>query len=143
VKEGSGTLLTGGVRMGDSLSNGFFVKPTVFGDVHPDSDLARFEIFGPVLSVFRFEDERHVVAQANDSRFGLAAYIQTRDIGRAIKLASELEAGSIHVNGWSGMPPNTPFGGYKQSGFGREGGREGLDEFLEAKNVYINYPDIS
>jgi aldehyde dehydrogenase (NAD+) len=134
---GGATLLTGGARLGGDLAPGYFLAPTVLADVAHDSEIAREEVFGPVLSVLRFSDEEEVVAKANDSRYGLAAYVHTRDLARAHRLADAIEAGSISVNGMSGMSPTTPFGGYKQSGFGREGGRAGLEEWLRVKNVFI------
>lgn len=130
-------LLTGGTRLGGSLGGGYFIAPTVLGDVDHRSELAQNEVFGPVLSVLRFRDEADVVEKANDNRFGLAAYIHTRDIGRAHRVAHAIDAGYVSVNGFSGMSPTAPFGGYKQSGFGREGGRAGLEEWLRAKNVFI------
>lgn len=140
--EGSGSLLAGGerlgrARLGDGLADGYFVAPTIFGDVVHGSDLAANEVFGPVLSILRFKDEDEVVAKANDSHFGLGAYLHTRDIGRAHRIAGRLEAGMVIVNGMPGMSPGAPFGGYKQSGFGREGGRWGIEEFLQQKNVFI------
>jgi aldehyde dehydrogenase (NAD+) len=131
------TLLAGGTRLGGDLAAGYFLAPTVLTDVAHDSEIAREEVFGPVLSVLRFSTEDEVVAKANDSRYGLAAYAHTRDLARAHRLAYAIEAGSISVNGMSGMSPTTPFGGYKQSGFGREGGRAGLEEWLRPKNVFI------
>jgi aldehyde dehydrogenase (NAD+) len=135
--EGSGRLLTGGTRMGGSLTDGYYVAPTIFGDVVHGSDLATNEVFGPVLSVLRFADEDEVVAKANDSAFGLGAYLHTSDISRAHRVAGKLEAGMVIINGLPGMSPGAPFGGYKQSGFGREGGRWGIEEFLQQKNVFI------
>lgn len=135
--EGSGRLLTGGTRMGGSLTDGYYVAPTIFGDVVHGSDLATNEVFGPVLSVLRFTDEDEVVAKANDSAFGLGAYLHTSDISRAHRVAGKLEAGMVIINGLPGMSPGAPFGGYKQSGFGREGGRWGIEEFLQQKNVFI------
>jgi acyl-CoA reductase-like NAD-dependent aldehyde dehydrogenase len=135
VDEGSGKLLTGGVRLDGALADGYFVAPTVFGDVDHDSSLAREEIFGPVLSVLRFHDEDEVVAKANDSPFGLSAYLHTRDGARGQRVARQLEVGTVIVNGFPGMSPGAPFGGVKQSGFGREGGRAGIDEFVRRKNV--------
>jgi acyl-CoA reductase-like NAD-dependent aldehyde dehydrogenase len=132
VDEGAGTVLTGGKRL---ERDGYFVAPTVFGDVDHDSSLAREEIFGPVLSVLRFHDEDEVVAKANDSDFGLSAYVHTRDGARAQRVARQLEVGTVIVNGFPGMSPGAPFGGVKQSGFGREGGRAGIEEFLRRKNV--------
>ncbi len=135
VDEGSGTLLTGGRKLDGELADGYFVAPTVFGDVDHDSSLAREEIFGPVLSVLRFRDEDEVVAKANDSDFGLSAYVHTRDGARARRVARQLEVGTVIVNGFPGMSPGAPFGGVKQSGFGREGGRAGIEEFVRRKNV--------
>ncbi len=136
--DGSGTLLTGGHRLGGDLAGGYFVAPTVFGDVDHDSDLARNEIFGPVLSVLRFVEEDEVLAKVNDSDYGLGAYLHTRDVSRALRMAAAFEVGSVTVNGFPGGTPNAPFGGYKQSGFGREGGRAGLDEMVRRKNVFIS-----
>jgi aldehyde dehydrogenase (NAD+) len=135
VDEGAGTLLTGGERLDGALAGGYFVAPTVFGDVEHDSTLAREEIFGPVLSVLRFHDEDEVVDKANDSPFGLSAYLHTRDSARAQRVARRLDVGTVIVNGFPGMTPGAPFGGVKQSGFGREGGRAGIEEFVRRKNV--------
>ncbi len=103
-----GTLLTGGRRLGGSLAEGYFIAPTIFGDVDHGSDLAANEVFGPVLSVLRFRDEDEVVAKANDSDFGLGAYLHTRDIGRAHRVAGKLEAGMVIINGLPGMSPGAP-----------------------------------
>lgn len=138
--EGEGRLVHGGRRVGGELGAGYFIEPTVFTDVSPDSRLAREEIFGPVLSVTRFKTEEEALHLANDSELGLAAYVQTSSLERAHRLAAKLEAGYVSVNGFPHLSPTMPFGGFKQSGFGRIGGREGLEEFLQTKNVFIGLP---
>jgi aldehyde dehydrogenase (NAD+) len=134
---GAGELLAGGERLGDDLAAGYFVAPTVFGEVDNTSELAQREIFGPVLSIVRFSDEDEAVALANATEYGLGGLVFTRDIDRAHRLAKRLAAGYVGINAFPPMPPNAPFGGVKQSGFGREGGREGLMEFLRIKNVFV------
>ncbi|MGP0051408.1 MAG: aldehyde dehydrogenase family protein [Solirubrobacteraceae bacterium] len=136
-EEGHGRLLAGGHRLGGELAGGFFIAPTVFGDVDHDTDLAQQEIFGPVLSFLRFSTEEEAIRLANATAYGLAAYVHTRDVSRAHRVAAELEAGNVWVNGFFGIPPSMPFGGVKQSGYGRVGGREGLREFLRTKNVWV------
>lgn len=134
---GDGRLLCGGERLGGELAQGYFLAPTVFADVDNRSPLAQQEVFGPVLAIMRFHDESEAIAMANDSPYGLAGYVHTRDLGRAHRVASRLEAGYIGVNAFPPLPAQAPFGGYKQSGSGREGGRAGIEEFLRHKNVYI------
>lgn len=134
---GEGRLLIGGGRAGGELARGYFVEPTVFGDVDNDSPLAQEEIFGPVLSMLRFHDESEAVALANGTSYGLGGFVFTRDLGTAHRVADALESGTVGVNAFPPMPANVPFGGVKQSGFGREGGRAGLDEYLRTKNVYV------
>lgn len=135
--EGAGQLLTGGQRLGGGLADGYFLPPTVFGGVDNRSHLAQEEIFGPVLSVIKFSSEAEAVSLANDTKYGLGAFVHTSDVTRAHSLAADLDAGYIGVNGFPLMPPNAPFGGVKQSGHGREGGLEGLREFVRIKNVYV------
>lgn len=137
VEGGAGKLVAGGHRMGGDLASGFFVEPTLLVDVDNRSEIAQEEVFGPVLVITRFADEEEAVALANDSRFGLGAYVQTRDLGRAHRVAAALQAGFVSVNTKPLVSPPTPFGGMGQSGFGREGGLEGLREFLVTKNVCI------
>ena len=134
----SGRLCAGGSRAGGDLAEGFFVEPTVFADADPTSPLVREEIFGPVLAVLPFDDEEEAVALANDTDYGLAGYVWTNDVRRAHRVADVLEAGYVSVNGMAPLPPQAPFGGWKASGHGLEGGRAGIDEFLRPKNVFVS-----
>ncbi|MDQ3147377.1 MAG: aldehyde dehydrogenase family protein [Actinomycetota bacterium] len=129
-------LVTGGDRPGGELANGNFVNATLFADVDNDMAIARDEIFGPVLAVIPFADEDEAVRLANDTDYGLGASVQTADVSRALRVARAVRSGTFGVNGYTVMP-NAPFGGYKQSGVGREGGAEGIDAFLETKTVTI------
>ena len=138
VSEKSGTLTTGGRRLGGDLAGGYFLEPTVFADVDNSSHLAQEEIFGPVLSIIRFGDQQEAVSIANDSPYGLAGFVFTSDLVRAHTVAAELDTGYIGVNHFPVLPPTAPFGGVKQSGHGREGGRDGLQEFLRIKNVNVS-----
>jgi succinate-semialdehyde dehydrogenase/glutarate-semialdehyde dehydrogenase len=117
---------------------GYFYEPTVLGDVPDDAELLREEIFGPVAPVRSFDDEEAAIAAANATEYGLVAYVYTRDLKRAIRVIEGLETGMVGLN--QGMVSNAaaPFGGVKQSGFGREGGKEGIDEYLETKYVAVN-----
>jgi aldehyde dehydrogenase (NAD+) len=135
--DGAGRLLTGGRRLDGELAEGCFIEPTVFVDVDNASPIAQEEVFGPVLSVLRFRDEAEAVRLANDTRFGLAAYVHTRDLVRAHAVADDLEAGWVGVNSFPPLAASAPFGGTKLSGFGIEGGRAGLEEFVHHKNIYI------
>src|SRR5262245_2636530 len=133
VREGA-TLVTGGPGRPDGLSRGYYVKPTVFANVKPEMSIAREEIFGPVLSILPYQSEEQVVELANDTVYGLAGYVQSGDLAHARRVASELRAGQIALNGAPGDMA-APFGGYKQSGNGREWGKYGFEEFLEIKAV--------
>jgi aldehyde dehydrogenase (NAD+) len=135
--EGAGKLVCGGAPMGGELKEGCYIQPTVFADVDPKSDLAQHEVFGPVISLIPFKDEDEAVAIANGTDYGLAAFAQTHDLQRALRLSERLIAGIVCVNGGATLSPTFPFGGIGISGFGREGGREGLDEFLRSKTVSI------
>lgn len=137
VDQRSGDLLLGGKRMGGELANGFYLEPTVFDNVDNTSELAQEETFGPVVSLIRFSDEAQALRLANDTRYGLNAFVHTNDLTRAHRVARQLEAGSVWINQISLMSPQGPYGGYKQSGFGRTGGLEGLQEFLQVKNIRI------
>jgi acyl-CoA reductase-like NAD-dependent aldehyde dehydrogenase len=120
-------------------SRGWFVPPTIFTAVSPSMRLWREEVFGPVLAVMRFETEAEAVAMANDSSFGLAAGLWTRDLERALRLHKELEAGTVWINSYRGVSSMTPLGGFKKSGFGRENGQEAVREFLQTKSVWVEY----
>ncbi len=133
IDEGA-QLVAGGVGRPDGLERGYYVKPTVFAAVRPDMKIAREEIFGPVLAIVPYRDEDHAIAIANDSPYGLAAYVQSRDVDRARRVALRLRAGSVYLN-YPAWDPGAPFGGYKQSGNGREYGEWGLESFLEVKGV--------
>ena len=129
------TLLAGGLGKPDGVTTGWFAKPTIFADVSNHMRVAQEEIFGPVLVIIPFEDEADAIAIANDTPYGLAAYVQTGDLERAIRIATRLRAGSVRINGGS-VNYGSPFGGYKQSGNGREGGTMGLEEYLETKTLH-------
>ena len=136
-QEEGARLVCGGVRGDGDLAAGNFVTPTLFTDVNNDMTIAREEIFGPVLSVIPFEDEDAALAIANTTEYGLAATVWTSDIKRALRVTKALRAGTVGINGY-GLEPNAPFGGYQQSGLGREGGTEGLLPFLETKTVILD-----
>lgn len=133
ISEGA-TLVTGGEGRPEGLGKGYFVQPTVFADVKNDMTIAQEEIFGPVLAIIGYEDEAEAVKLANDSPFGLAAYVSSGDADRARKVARALNAGMVHIN-MAVADPFAPFGGTKQSGNGREWGEAGLEEYLEVKSV--------
>jgi aldehyde dehydrogenase (NAD+) len=135
---GDGRLVTGGSRLDGALADGYYVEPTVFADVDPASPLAQTEIFGPVLSIIPFDSEAQAVEIANSTDYGLAGFVYTNDLKRAHRVAAGLEAGYIGVNAFPFLPGPAPFGGYKQSGFGRELGADGVKEFTRTKNVYID-----
>jgi aldehyde dehydrogenase (NAD+) len=134
AKEDGARLVTGGNRIGDK---GYFIEPTVFADVDPDSDLAQNEVFGPVLAITKFSTDDEAIAIANNTKYGLSGYIQTKDLHRALKVAEELVTGEVLVNGAMNLRVQRPFGGIGISGFGKEGGRAGFEEFLRYKSVGI------
>jgi len=139
---------TGRAEVGEPLVGGdledgpgYFVPPTVFVDVDPDATVAQEEIFGPVLVVSTFSEEAEAVALANDVEYGLVAGVFTSDLGRAHRLARDLDAGQVYVNEWFAGGVQTPFGGYKMSGFGREKGLDAIEEFTQTKNVGVRIED--
>ncbi|WP_334044544.1 aldehyde dehydrogenase family protein [Burkholderia ambifaria] len=133
IEEGA-TLVAGGPGRPDGLGDGFYVRPTVFSNVTPDMTIAREEIFGPVLSILTYRTEDEAIALANDSVYGLAAYVQSKDLERARRIAARLRVGNVHIN-YPAWNPAAPFGGYKRSGNGREYAEFGLVEYLETKGT--------
>ena len=133
IDEGA-KLVAGGVGKPEGLEKGYFVKPTAFANVNNQMEIARTEIFGPVLSIIPFETEEEAIKIANDTPYGLTNYIQTQDQKKANRVARKLRSGMVDVNG-AGIAVDAPFGGYKHSGIGREAGAIGIEEFLEVKAV--------
>ncbi len=132
-------LALGGERLGGDFAAGYYLPLTIFADVDHGSDLAQQEVFGPVLSVTPFDTEEEAIALANDTAYGLGAYVHTQNLRRAHHVADQLQAGTVQVNAsGEGIQPYAPFGGYKQSGYGRLGGEQGLLEFLQVKSVWMN-----
>ncbi|MDQ1178572.1 aldehyde dehydrogenase [Rhodococcus sp. SORGH_AS_0301] len=135
--EGGARVVTGGHRMGDDLADGFFLAPTIVADVPNSSYIAQNEVFGPVLSILRFTNETEAVSMANDTEFGLAGYVYTHKLERAHRVADKLQAGNVWINDCTGIPASVPFGGVKGSGFGRLGGKWGVREFTQPKNIWL------
>uniref|UniRef100_UPI0006692517 aldehyde dehydrogenase family protein n=1 Tax=Burkholderia cenocepacia TaxID=95486 RepID=UPI0006692517 len=133
IEEGA-TLVAGGPGRPEGLADGFYVRPTVFSNVTPGMTIATEEIFGPVLSIMTYRTEDEAVALANDSVYGLAAYVQSKDLERARRIAARLRVGNVHIN-YPAWNPAAPFGGYKRSGNGREYAEFGLVEYLETKGT--------
>jgi aldehyde dehydrogenase (NAD+) len=134
LKEGA-TLVTGGPGRPSGLNKGYFIRPTIFANVDNDMTIAREEIFGPVLCIVPYESEEQAIAIANDTPYGLSSYVTSRDIERARRVARQIRAGMVHING-APSDRAAAFGGYKHSGNGREWGRLGFEEFLEAKSMF-------
>ena len=133
ISEGA-TLAAGGPELPNNLEKGYFIKPTIFSDVTNDMEIAKKEIFGPVLSIIPFETEEEAIEITNDTEYGLGNYLQTEDSEKAKRVAKKLRSGIVYING-NGADSGTPFGGYRQSGNGREGGVWGLEEYLEVKTI--------
>lgn len=141
VDEGA-ELTTGGKRAeGEGLENGFFVEPTIFTNVKNSMTIAREEVFGPVLSILPFDTEEEAIAIGNDTDYGLASGVWTTDLNRAMRVSKAIRAGTVWVNTYRAVAVQAPFGGFKDSGFGRERGEVALDEFTNTKNVMIDYSD--
>jgi succinate-semialdehyde dehydrogenase/glutarate-semialdehyde dehydrogenase len=134
TSKGAKVLVGGSARDGA----GYFFDPTVLSDVPPEAELLKEEIFGPVAPVASFESEEDAIEAANNTEYGLVAYVYTRDIKRALRVCEGLDTGMVGLNQGMVSNPAAPFGGVKQSGFGREGGREGIEEYLETKYVAVN-----
>ncbi len=133
IAEGA-TLVCGGPGRPEGLNRGYYVRPTVFANVTNDMTIAREEIFGPVLCILPYDSEEDALRIANDTAYGLSSYVQSGDIAHAQRVAAQIRAGNVHING-AGVDLNAPFGGYKQSGTGREWGEFGFHEFLEVKAI--------
>ncbi len=137
------SLLCGGLRRTEGeLQKGSFVEPTIFTGCRDDMSIVREEIFGPVMSVLAFEDEDEVIGRANNTDFGLAAGVFTRDITRAHRVIEKLEAGTCWINNYNITPVEMPFGGYKNSGIGRENGRAAIEHYTQLKSVYVELGDV-
>ena len=134
------TLMAGGDKY---EGKGYYVNPTVFADVQDDMTIAKEEIFGPVMQILKYSDYDEVIERTNRSKYGLGAGIVTQDIGRALHLVNGIRAGTVYVNCYDIFAPNLPFGGYKNSGMGRENGPQGMDNYLETKTVVMSRPDGS
>jgi aldehyde dehydrogenase (NAD+) len=137
-KKDGAKLLAGGNRVQVDGSKGFFIEPTIFGDVKNNMKVAQEEIFGPVLSVLTFDDVDEVIEQANSNPYGLAAAVWTRDVKKAHSVSRRLKAGTVWINTYGLMDASLPFGGYKSSGFGRELGASALEHYTEIKTVWLN-----
>ena len=137
-QEGAQLLLGGGAAKRPECGHGWFVEPTIFGEVDNGMRIAQEEVFGPVLAIIRFRDEADALRLANDERFGHGAGVWTRDIARAFRVSEQLQAGTVWINTYRAISFMSPFGGYKDSGIGRENGMEAIDEYLQTKSVWIN-----
>lgn len=138
IKEGA-RLVCGGKRLtGEGYENGYFIEPTIFADVNNKMKIAQEEIFGPVLCVIRYSTIEEAIEIANDSIFGLAAGVWSKDVNKALQVSREIKAGTVWINDWHMLRSDAPFGGYKQSGFGRELGKYALDEYTQVKHVHVS-----
>ncbi|RKF18742.1 betaine-aldehyde dehydrogenase [Alginatibacterium sediminis] len=142
IEQGASLLCGGKAMRPASAANGYFVEPTVFVDCQDDMRIVREEIFGPVMSILVFDDERDVVQRANDTHLGLAAGIFTKDIQRAHRVIHKMQAGICWINSYGNSPAEMPVGGYKQSGIGRENGIETLEHYTQTKSIYVGMTNI-
>jgi acyl-CoA reductase-like NAD-dependent aldehyde dehydrogenase len=131
-------LVAGGQRTDIGTGKGYFVQPTIFDDVTPDHRIAREEIFGPVLATLKFKDSDDAIAKANATVYGLAAAVWTRDVSKAHRIARAVKAGTVWVNTYNLYDPALPFGGFKESGFGRDQGKDALEKYTQTKSVWVN-----
>ncbi|MCY1203146.1 Betaine aldehyde dehydrogenase [compost metagenome] len=138
LAEGARLLAGGRIPQGEGFERGFWLEPTLLGNVRGEMRIAREEIFGPVITVERFDGEDEALQLANGTPFGLAAGVWTRDLAKAHRVARRLRAGTVWINDYNAAFPQAPWGGYKSSGIGRELSRAGLDEFSEFKHLYLN-----
>ncbi|MBI3189720.1 MAG: aldehyde dehydrogenase family protein, partial [Ignavibacteriales bacterium] len=138
IEQGASVVVGGSVPKSSELEKGFFVEPTIFTNVKNSMTIAQEEIFGPVLSVLKFKTEGEAIAMANDSIYGLGGGVWSRDKDRAMSVAKRLRAGTVWINEWHLLSEKAPFGGYKQSGIGREFGLEGLHEYSETKHLHVD-----
>lgn len=144
-KEGA-EILVGGKRpanLPEELAGGFYLEPTIVGNVRNDMQIAREEVFGPVLSIIPYSDVEEAIALANDTTYGLAAGIWSRDVPKAISLARELRAGTVWINDWHMLRHDAPYGGYRQSGIGREHGTLGFEQYVEHKHIHVSLSPTS
>ena len=121
----------------EQKSEGYYIGPTIFDNVPNEDDLAQNEVFGPVASIQTWEDEDEVIKIANDTIYGLAAGIWTKDTNKAIRLADKIEAGTVYINNYFNASPQSPVGGFKQSGYGRENGWEGMQSYMQTKSTWL------
>jgi betaine-aldehyde dehydrogenase len=140
--EGARLLLGGHRVLGGGLDRGYFVAPTIFDRCRDDMSIVREEIFGPVMSVLEFEDEREVIERANATEFGLAAGVFTTDLARGHRVIAQLQAGTCWINHYNVTPVELPFGGVKLSGLGRENGRAAIEHYTQLKSVYVAMGDV-
>lgn len=136
-KASGAQVVSGGERLGDELANGYFLRPTIFAHEDDSLDIVREEIFGPVVAVTPFDDWDELVSRANTTEYGLAAGVWTRDVAKAHRFAHAVQAGTVWINGYGLFDAAAPFGGYKQSGFGREMGKEALELYTQVKTVWV------